>query len=134
MSRPVRGVLALAAKAFVHCTIPTGINRTRPPLHRRIALIRQDLHPIKVNAICQYLWAFAATRVRCYQRNRIRFPVTTCSDYVNRQHPSLREMEETPGFCALTRDAIAWCCDCRLATVDCGLSTFYFRQKRSRSA
>ena len=29
-----------------------------------------------------------------YQRNRITFPVTSCSDYVNRQHPSLREMED----------------------------------------
>jgi hypothetical protein len=30
-----------------------------------------------------------------YQRNRVTFPVTSCSDYVSRQHPSLREMEET---------------------------------------
>ena len=27
--------------------------------------------------------------------NRIVFPVTSCTDYVNRQHPSLRELEET---------------------------------------
>ena len=26
--------------------------------------------------------------------NRVTFPVTTCSDYVSRQHASLREMEE----------------------------------------
>jgi hypothetical protein len=30
-----------------------------------------------------------------YQRNRITFPVRSCSDYVSRPHPSLREMEET---------------------------------------
>lgn len=30
-----------------------------------------------------------------YPRSRIVFPVTNCTDYVNRQHPSLREMEET---------------------------------------
>ena len=30
-----------------------------------------------------------------YHRNRVTFPVTSCSDYVSRQHPSLREMEET---------------------------------------
>lgn len=29
-----------------------------------------------------------------YRQNRVTFPVTTCSDYVSRQHPSLREMEE----------------------------------------
>jgi hypothetical protein len=30
-----------------------------------------------------------------YRHNRVTFPVTSCSDYVSRQHPSLREMEET---------------------------------------
>ena len=29
-----------------------------------------------------------------YRNSRVIFPVTTCSDYVSRQHPSLREMEE----------------------------------------
>ena len=29
-----------------------------------------------------------------YRHNRVTFPVTSCSDYVNRQHPSIREMEE----------------------------------------
>lgn len=29
-----------------------------------------------------------------YQHNRITFPVTFCTDYVNRQHPTIREMEE----------------------------------------
>lgn len=29
-----------------------------------------------------------------YCHNRVTFPVTYCSDYVSRQHPSLREMEE----------------------------------------
>jgi hypothetical protein len=30
-----------------------------------------------------------------YLHNRVTFPVTSCSDYVSRQHPGLREMEET---------------------------------------
>jgi hypothetical protein len=30
-----------------------------------------------------------------YRDNRIEFPVTSCSDYLSRQHPSLRELEET---------------------------------------
>jgi hypothetical protein len=30
-----------------------------------------------------------------HRHNRITFPVTSCTDYVSRQHPSLREMEET---------------------------------------
>jgi len=29
-----------------------------------------------------------------YRNNRVTFPVTSCSDYVSRQHPSVREMEE----------------------------------------
>jgi hypothetical protein len=29
-----------------------------------------------------------------YRHNPITFPVTSCSDYVSRQHPSVREMEE----------------------------------------
>jgi hypothetical protein len=33
--------------------------------------------------------------VLTYRDNRITFPVTSCSDYVSRQHPSLRELEET---------------------------------------
>ena|SRR6267378_120688 len=33
--------------------------------------------------------------VLAYGHNRVTFPVTSCSDYVSRQHPSLREMEET---------------------------------------
>jgi hypothetical protein len=28
------------------------------------------------------------------RHNRVTFPVTFCTDYVNRNHPSLREMEE----------------------------------------
>jgi hypothetical protein len=30
-----------------------------------------------------------------YRHNRVTFSVTSCTDYVSRQHPSLREMEET---------------------------------------
>ena len=30
-----------------------------------------------------------------YRQSRVTFPVTSCTDYVSRQHPSLREMEET---------------------------------------
>jgi len=29
-----------------------------------------------------------------YRNNRVTFPVTNCTDYVGRQHPSLRDMEE----------------------------------------
>ena len=30
-----------------------------------------------------------------HRDNRVGFPVTSCTDYVGRQHPSLREVEET---------------------------------------
>lgn len=29
-----------------------------------------------------------------FGRSRVTFPVTTCTEYVNRQHPSIREMED----------------------------------------